>query len=200
MTSYRNICWKNYTCKEREDFLIKQRNAFINKLTRLIGDRRSEYEIVDSIVADIEGPIILFPMTKPDVKQIAIGLSANAMESQRSERAEWQLSHECLHLFDPSGKPAANFLEEGIATWFQMTIRGHDMRSTKPEYISAHNTVQKYIRNRNLLKHGGLLAAVKMLRNNGHGKKISQITSYDLSSHVAGMTDPDARLLAEKVS
>ena len=54
-------------------------------------------------------------------RHIVIRLTSNPLTDPA--RARWQLAHECLHLLDPwnervDGRPA-NWLEEGLAAWFQ---------------------------------------------------------------------------------
>lgn len=40
--------------------------------------------------------------------------------------AKWEIAHECVHLIDPVDHGFANFLEEGLAHWFQMKPIYHD--------------------------------------------------------------------------
>ena len=63
------------------------------------------------------------PVGDPDQRSrhIVIRLGLGALNE--SVRARWQLAHECVHLLDPwcetiDGRPT-NFLEEGLATWYQ---------------------------------------------------------------------------------
>ena len=42
------------------------------------------------------------------------------------DQGTWQVAHECVHLLDPVERGAANFLEEGLATWFQDEPLFHD--------------------------------------------------------------------------
>ena len=44
------------------------------------------------------------------------------------DQGPWQIAHECVHLLDPGTLGSSNFLEEGLATWFQNEPRYHDER------------------------------------------------------------------------
>ena len=90
------------------------------------------------------------------------------------EYACWQLAHECVHLLDPwhidaEGQPL-NFLEEGIAAWYQ------DMRCPKyhnidAPYVEAKSLVEPYM--------PALGNAVKHIRTQ-HKTRISAIDDPDL--------------------
>ena len=41
-------------------------------------------------------------------------------------QSTWQAAHECVHLLDPVPVGGANYLEEGLATWFQDKPQFHD--------------------------------------------------------------------------
>ena len=84
-------------------------------------------------------------------------------------RGGWQIAHECVHLLDPTPRGGSNFLEEGLATWYQNEPYFHNEqvkiyigRNTKslPDYIEAEQLVRKCIPE-------GLLPAVKEIREHG---------------------------------
>ena len=195
---YSNICWKDYSDREKEVFLLKRRDAFIGKITRIIGDRNNVCQLDDSILITTSNPKVFFPHTNDGLKHVTIMLSRHSLGQSRSKLAEWALAHECFHMFDPCTRGEACVLEEGLATWFQTSI---DRQANKlvegNEYTIPKKTVEKYINNRNLLQSGGLLSAVRKLRKNGKGQRIYRITSSELMVHVAG-TNQDADLLTGK--
>ena len=176
-----------------------QRNNFMKNISELIGFRNSEYELVDIIIPVQECPSTFIVDTKNGLKRIMLMLTEDAFANPLSKQAEWQLAHECFHLFDPCTKQEGCALEEGLATWFQVSID----KSTKcwvgdPTYIKAQKVVERYTSNRNPSKSGWLLEAVKKLRQNGNGRRIHELTADDLIEHVSGMTKRDADILTAK--
>ena len=65
---------------------------------------------------------------------VDIHISSEPLAEELEDQAVWQVAHECVHLIDPGPKGTANYLEEGLATWFQDEIEYHI------------NEVQNYIR------------------------------------------------------
>ena len=57
---------------------------------------------------------------------VDIHISKWLWDSRKRDQRTWQVAHECVHLLDPGQKGSANFLEEGLATWFQDEPRFHD--------------------------------------------------------------------------
>ena len=60
------------------------------------------------------------PLGEQRSKHMIIHLRANPLIDP--VRARWQLAHECLHLLDPwhiDIDGSINYLEEGLATWYQ---------------------------------------------------------------------------------
>lgn len=105
-------------------------SKFLTEIESLFGPRDRSFTLVG---IDIERtpenpPIIWFPNSgiAPDdagkkYKHIVIRLNENALKN--ADIARWQLAHECFHLLDPwcleiEDRPT-NWLEEGLATWYQ---------------------------------------------------------------------------------
>jgi len=67
------------------------------------------------------------------------------------DQGTWQVAHESVHLLDPGVLGSSNFLEEGIATWFQDDPKYHIDEVTKyiqkgknshsPDYLLARDLV-----------------------------------------------------------
>ena len=105
-------------------------SRFLTEVERLFGPRDPSFTMVGIEVDATQGahPYLWYPDSgiAPDdptgrSRHVAIRLTSNALTNP--VRARWQLSHECLHLLDPwnervDGRPA-NWLEEGLAAWFQ---------------------------------------------------------------------------------
>ncbi|MCY4095725.1 MAG: hypothetical protein OXG05_11455 [Gammaproteobacteria bacterium] len=56
---------------------------------------------------------------------VSIHVTSDAYDGRQISQCLWQIAHECVHLLDPCRKGEANFLEEGLATWFQDEKRYH---------------------------------------------------------------------------
>ena len=125
-----------------------------------------------------DGPEIFYPYGKTYSKKIIdIRLGDNAVNNLKLSL--WQLAHESVHLFDPSGFINANYLEEGIATWYQMKIYSFPLTISK--YQLAKDLVEKH--------SGVILPGVKKLRSQGY--KINSISVQQLQNMGIGMSDAD---------
>lgn len=70
---------------------------------------------------------------------VDIHVGKSAWESLQYDRSTWQVAHESVHLLDPIEQGSANFLEEGLATWFQNEPQFHD--DSVKQYISRCNHI-----------------------------------------------------------
>ena len=87
------------------------------------------------------------------------------------DQATWQIAHECVHLLDPCEEGKANYLEEGLATWFQMEPRFHNkivkgyLKKNRgrlirdPRYVTALGMVRRNM--------PGLKKAIRDIRGSG---------------------------------
>ncbi len=108
--------------------------------------------------------------TKNGFNHIVIRLTADAQND--ANLAIWQLAHECVHLIDPwnieaEGRPT-NYLEEGLAAWYQTTII-QDI-PMNPPYDEAKSLVEPYMPD--------LASVIKHLRTN-HNLPISAVGDPD---------------------
>ena len=83
------------------------------------------------------------------------------------DQGRWQVAHECVHLLDPGIAGTANFLEEGLATWFQNEPRFHN--DAVKQYINQSTITAPYdvARDLVLLCMPQLITAVKEIRESG---------------------------------
>ena len=94
--------------------------------------------------------------------------------------AKWQIAHECVHLLDPVIGGYSNFLEEGLATWFQDCLDFHDdevqewLKYEPPVHSQGYRQAKDWV----LKCQPELLDVVRQLRSSG--KKISQISPAHL--------------------
>ncbi len=57
--------------------------------------------------------------------RVNIHVSLAVWDERRRSQGAWQVAHECVHLLDPSASGASNYLEEGVARWFQDEPQTH---------------------------------------------------------------------------
>ena len=102
---------------------------------------------------------------------IVIRLTADAQND--ANLAIWQLARECVHLIDPwnpetEGRPT-NYLEQGLAAWYQTTIiQGIPL---DPQYEEARSLVEPHMPE--------IAGAIKHIRMD-HKVRISEIDDPDL--------------------
>ena len=114
-------------------------------------------------------------------RHVIIRLTSNALTDP--SRARWQLAHECFHLLDPwndkvDGRPS-NWLEEGLATWFQNS-RVPEAEYHAGDYALAENLVLPLM--------DVLPDAIKLIRRERQ-LRISEITTDVLQEYCPGFDD-----------
>ncbi len=160
--------------------LAQLTSVFLNEIETLLGPRDPNYTYV-GIEFDSTpnaSPRIWFPhVGHPDrdeskpANHIIIRLTETAQSN--ANLAIWQLAHECVHLIDPwniqaEGRPS-NYLEEGIATWYQNTII-QNIPNNLPQYVEAKSLVEPHMPQ--------LAATIKHLRTD-HNHRIGDIDDPD---------------------
>ena len=125
-------------------------------------------------------------------RHVTIRLTSNALTDPA--RARWQLAHECLHLLDPwnvkvDGRPA-NWLEEGLASWFQNS-RVPEAESHEGRYALAEDLVSPLM--------DALPDAVKRIRRE-RALRISDITPGVLQEYCPGMYEDTSQKLCQPFS
>ena len=169
----------NFVDNETIPELIPLRGKFLEELENLFGPRDRNFDLGE-IIFKKEG----FPMTyKPD-------RNANIVDIHLTNKdlLEWQLAHECVHLLDPYFPPPTNFLEEGIATWFQTEKR--EDHSSDRLYIQAEKLVSP------LMENGYLPNRLKSIRKNNC--RIGEITKEILRQEAPEIDDKTAEELTKK--
>lgn len=160
--------------------LAQLTSVFLNEIETLLGPRDPNYTYV-GIEFDSTpnaSPRIWFPhVGHPDrdeskpANHIIIRLTETAQSN--ANLAIWQLAHECVHLIDPWNIQAegrqSNYLEEGIATWYQNTII-QNIPNNLPQYVKAKSLVEPHMPQ--------LAQTIKHLRTN-HNLRISAIDDPD---------------------
>ena len=106
------------------------------------------------------------------------------------DQSVWQVAHECVHLLDPAKLGNTNFLEEGLASWFQdepkfhnEKVRGYIARNKRriPSYVEAKKLVLA------CKPESHLCSAVKKIR--ASGVRIRDIEEEMLESHLPRVND-----------
>ncbi len=161
--------------------LAQLTSVFLNEIETLLGPRDPSYTYVGIEFDTTKNakPHIWFPhVGHPDrdrdktPKHIIIRLTETAQTN--ANLAIWQLASQCVHLIDPwntetEGRPT-NYLEEGLATWYQNTII-QDIPNNLPQYVEAKSLVEHHMPD--------LAATIKLLRTK-HNLRISAIDDPDL--------------------
>ena len=161
--------------------LAQLTSVFLNEIETLLGPRDPNYTYVGLEFDSTPNatPHIWFPhVGHPDrdeskpANHIIIRLTETAQSN--ANLAIWQLAHECVHLIDPwniqaEGRPS-NYLEEGIATWYQNTII-QNIPNNLPQYVEAKSLVEPHMPQ--------LAQTIKHLRTN-HNLRISAIDDPDI--------------------
>ncbi len=180
--------------------LAQLTSVFLNEIETLLGPRDPNYTYV-GIEFDSTpnaSPRIWFPhVGHPDrdeskpANHIIIRLTETAQSN--ANLAIWQLAHECVHLIDPwniqaEGRPS-NYLEEGIATWYQNTII-QNIPNNLPQYVEAKSLVEPHMPQ--------LASTIKHLRTD-QNLRISAIDDPDhLLKHYPDMNPKDAENLCSR--
>ena len=161
--------------------LAQLTSVFLNEIETLLGPRDPNYTYVGIEFDTTKNakPHIWFPhVGHPDrdrdktSNHIIIRLTETAQTN--ANLAIWQLARQCVHLFDPwntetEGRPT-NYLEEGLATWYQTTII-QNIPNNLPQYVEAKSLVEPHMPD--------LAATIKHLRIN-HNLRISAIDDPEL--------------------
>jgi hypothetical protein len=131
-------------------------SIFLADIEQLFGPRDRSFTLLGIDIDQAHGrqPHLWFPNTgiPPDdtegrSRHVIVHLGPDALLDPA--RARWQLAHECVHLLDPwngqvDGRPT-NWLEEGLAAWFQNT-RVPEAECHEGLYADAQALVEPFIR------------------------------------------------------
>ena len=161
--------------------LAQLTSVFIAEIERLLGPRDPKFTYVGLEIDTTQNatPQIWFPHTGHPERErgkrsdhIIIRLTESAQSN--ANVATWQLAHQCVHLIDPwnievEGR-TSNYLEEGLATWYQNTII-QDIQINHPQYAKAKSLVEPHMPQ--------LATTIKHLRTN-HNLRIGDIENPDL--------------------
>ncbi len=129
--------------------------------------------------------------TENGSNHIVIRLTADAQTD--ANLAIWQLARQCVHLIDPwnietEGQPT-NYLEQGLATWYQNTII-QNIPIDHSEQAKAKSLVEPHMPD--------LATTIKHLRTN-HNLRISAVDDPDLLlRHCSGMEYVAAEKLSQR--
>ena len=176
-------------------------SRFLADIEHLFGPRDHSFTLVGIEIDSTPGacPRLWYPDSgiAPDdperrSRHVVIRLTSNALTD--SVRARWQLAHECLHLLDPwnkqvDGRPA-NWLEEGLAAWFQNS-RVPEAECHEGQYALAEDLVSP------LMDESP--NAVKFIRQE-RGLRISEITPDVLQGYCPGLSEDISRELCQPFS
>ena len=161
--------------------LAQLTSVFIAELERLLGPRDPKFTYVGlefDTTLDAKPHIWFLKTGYPghETDQYPTHITIRLTEAAQNDAnlAIWQLAHECVHLIDPWNTKRegrrSNYLEEGLATWYQNTII-QDIPNTLPQYVEARSLVEPHMPE--------LATTIKHLRAN-RNIRIGDINDPDL--------------------
>lgn len=173
-------------------------SRFLADIEHLFGPRDHAFTLVGIEIDSMPGacPRLWYPDSgiAPDdperrSRHVVIRLTSHALTDP--VRARWQLAHECFHLVDPWNKQVdgrlANWLEEGLATWFQNS-RVPEAAYHEGQYALAEGFVSPLM--------DTLAEAVKLIRQEC-GLRVSEITPGLLQDYCLGMNEETSQRLCQ---
>lgn len=175
----------DYLVPENEPANLRfMQNEILCKAEALLGKRDERY-VLATPEFETTGPYI---RVIPHEWAVAV-LSRNSAGYWPS--AIWELSHECIHLLDPT-VGETNYFEEGIAVVFQEEMTPtlanvtHQVPDTLPHYVHAKNLV-------NRLPGTPFEAARKLRLRRG---PLRDVTMADIQAVFPDVSNTDAHELA----
>ena len=168
----------NFVDNETIPELIPLRGKFLEELENLFGPRDKNFDLGEIIFKE-KPPPCTFLRSNTNIVDIHL---------TNKDLLEWQLAHECVHLLDPYFPPPTNFLEEGIATWFQTEKR--EDHSSDRLYIQAEKLVSP------LMENGYLPNRLKSIRKNNC--RIGEITKKILRQEAPEIDGETAEKLTKR--
>ena len=173
-------------------------SRFIADIEGLFGPRDRSFTLVGIVIdrTPDNQPQLWFPNSgippgdaEGRSRHVVIRLAFNALTDPA--RAKWQLAHECFHLLDPwnkkiDGRPT-NWLEEGLATWFQNS-RVRESEHHEGLYAMAEDLVRPLI--------DELPEVVKRIRTEKH-LRIGEFTPQVLQAYYSAINEETSRQLCQ---
>ena len=121
---------------------------------------------------------------------VDVHISKWPWEHLSRDQSVWQIAHESVHLLDPGPLLGTNFLEEGLATWFQSEREFHNEEvwryiAKNKEHFRSYAEAKELVLACRPLLH--LCPAVKEIRTDG--VKIRDIEEEMLRSRLPHVND-----------
>ena len=173
-------------------FLEQQRDRYIDILEELFGPRDQRFVLgsIGETPYRADMPQTYFPNGFDLNGGCIVDIHISRLPWRTNARVQgtWQVAHECVHLLDP-GEPRTNYLEKGLATWFQCEskyhvdeVKGYIERKVRDYFESSPADMKKYIQARDLVCYcmPGLSHSVREIR--GSGIRIRDVTVEVLAS------------------
>lgn len=178
-------------CQNGEFLRFLQQQAYkdIHSLETMFGptDPRFVFRTITKATAPSDTPYIDFP----DGFHLNGGCVVNICISERPwqrcsrDQGSWQVAHESVHLLDPGLRGGSNFLEEGLAIWFQNEPTFHS--DAVKRYIEQNTPPAQNYRDADAWVRAcmpQLIPAVKTIR--ASGVRIGDMTADELAEHLPG--------------
>ena len=183
-------------------YLVCLRNSHVEKLEEMFG-KRDERFVLGSITRVLDGHNVPSTDFPNDYHMngnctVDIRISQHPFDNHCYDQGGWQIAHECVHLLDPVLRGGTNFLEEGLARWYQDEMHFHNEQVRKyirrntecsPNYLEAKGLVRECIPH-------GLIEAVKEIWS--HGVRIGEINTDILRPFLPNVDRATVHRLCEK--
>lgn len=129
---------------------------------------------------------------------VDIHISRWPWQHECRDQGTWQVAHESVHLLDPGPLTTANYLEEGLATWFQDEIEYHIEEVKNYIRQGKNNHSRDYRMARELVRTcmPELASAVRDIRSSG--VRIQEITADVLADRLPNVDCKTIMTLCQK--
>ncbi len=111
----------------------------IHQVQELLGARDEQYCLPQIRSENREGPY-----TDTSNRRLAVVLPVSSLLVCDLTAARWHIAHESIHVLDPHPNPT-NYLEEGLATWFQYKKVDSYTDSRWDPWAEAEKRVQPFM-------------------------------------------------------
>ena len=184
-------------------FLEKQALRYREILESMFGpcDKRFVFGTIKKSI-DNDVPHTHFPnrLHTSGLRFVDIHISEWPWQHCCLDQGTWQVAHESVHLLDPGVFGSANFLEEGLATWFQDEIEYHIDEVKKYIQRGKNRHSENYCLAKELVSSclPELISAVKDLRSSG--MRIRGITADILADRLPNVDSRTIKQLCKAFS
>lgn len=177
-------------------YLEQQVRYYLDILERMFGPRDPRFEFGTIRKSEDNIPCTYFPRGYYEGGGCVVDIWIGdwPWDHCSYDQGTWQVAHECVHLLDPGVGGTTNFLEEGLASWFQGEQQFHSDIVKRYIARSKHSPHYKEAKDLVLRCMPQLTPAVKEIRSSG--MRIRDITIAVLAEKLDVDSDTIEKLCA----